>query len=99
MRIYFTSALLTLAFLFLSLMSATVAIEDVLFLSSSSALSSKSASCKRQQEISFNSTFFPPVMHKYALCLFTSGGALFNQADEHFGHFVTLQRYKKTINI
>ena len=39
------------------------------------------------------------VMHKYTLCLFTSGGALFNQADEHFGHFVMLRRYKKKINI
>ena len=31
------------------------------------------------------------------LCLFTSGGALINQADEHFSHFVTLRRYKKSI--
>ena len=43
--------------------------------------------------------YYAWVMHKYALCLFTSGGALFNQADEHFGHFVTLRRYKKTIKI
>ena len=43
------------------------------------------------------------VMHKYALCLFTSGGALFNQANvrciAHAGYFDTLRRYKKTIKI
>ena len=33
------------------------------------------------------------------LCLFTSGEALFNQADEHFGHFGMLLRYNMTINI
>ena len=45
----------------------------------------------------------PWVMHKYALCLFTSGGALFNQANvrciAHAGYFDTLRRYKKTIKI
>ena len=42
--------------------------------------------------------FGPWVMHKYALCLFTSGGALFNQANlrciAHAGYFDKLQDNK-----
>ena len=38
------------------------------------------------------------VMHKYTLCLFTSGGALFNQANlrciAHAGYFDKLQDNK-----
>ena len=42
--------------------------------------------------------YYAWVMHKYALCLFTSGGALFNQANirciAHAGYFDKLQDNK-----